>query len=99
MIQRNVVVLTDELKLKLERLAVLKAQLASLIEYDRWQEVYGGERENSELPVELADELIKALVRAFALHAEAEEQAHSSLDPVGHQTGVRTEVTKERRNK
>lgn len=68
-------VLTNELKLKLERLAVLKAQLASFIEYDRWEEVYGDGRENYELPVKIADGLIAALERAFALHVEAEETA------------------------
>jgi hypothetical protein len=68
-------VLTNELKLKLERLAVLKTQLASFIEYDGWEEVYGGGRENYELPVEIADELIEALETAFVLHAEAKEDA------------------------
>jgi hypothetical protein len=40
-----------------------------------WEEVYGGGRENASLPVYIADELIEALETAFALHAEAEEQA------------------------
>lgn len=71
---------TNELKLKLERLAALKAQLASFIEYDRWEEVYCDGRENASLPVEIVDDLIEALETAFALHAEAEEQAAADAE-------------------
>ena len=82
-------VLTHELKHKLERLAVLKAKLADFIEYDRWQEVYGDER-NSELPVEIADEMIEALERAFALHAEAEEDAVTDAEDAAEYLFIQT---------
>jgi hypothetical protein len=74
--------LKSELKLKLERLAFLEAQLDLTNKNARWEEVFADENEQqlAEGIVEIVDEVIEALERALALYAEAEEQAAANVE-------------------